>query len=222
LAAEDFAVDDFVDAVFAAGRAAFAAAACFFRRACAARSLAAALLLRGVAALAALFVLVAARAGAFAALREAVVRAVRAFVWLAFCVFAGARRALAACATEALALRDFSVFLTDDIRAHSLLVSPGRAKRSHAAKIFAAWGYGGREPPPAELEIIHYRSANLDPQATAARSQRAQRSRLALGNTIRMIGTGLIMNKTYHSAPRKSKEGRREKAEKSTFSGVEG
>jgi len=35
-----------------------------------------------------------------------------------------------------------------------------------------------------------------------------------------MIRTGPIMNKTYHIAARKSKEGRREKAEKSTLSGV--
>jgi hypothetical protein len=102
----DLAAADFV------GRAAFAAG--FFTGA-----------LRGFVALLALAlaglrtVLVALRVAVAA---RVLLRVGRAFVALALPVFAAVVRAARA---TALALRDFSVFLTDDIRAHSFYVSPG-------------------------------------------------------------------------------------------------
>ncbi|MGP8231421.1 MAG: hypothetical protein ACLQL2_01980 [Methylovirgula sp.] len=141
---------------FAAGRAAFAAAACFLARACAARSFAAALLLLALAGLRAVLVLVAARA-AVAAVR-ALARVGRAFAALDLLAFAAVVRDFrAARAIVALALRDFSVFLADDIRAHSFFVSPGGETQSCSKENFAARGRPRHltRRGTAERRIIH-------------------------------------------------------------------
>jgi hypothetical protein len=105
----------------------------------------------------------------------------------------------------ALALRDFSVFLTDDIRAHSFLalLQPQDSETLQCSKgRFAAWGpprpLGEAQRARANDHPTHS-SANLGPQAIAACSEKHPMPRRHQVNAIRMIKAGPIVKLKYHT-----------------------
>ncbi|MEJ0050568.1 MAG: hypothetical protein WDN02_05070 [Methylovirgula sp.] len=201
------AAADFVDAVRAAGRAAFAAAACFFNRACVARSFAVEVLLGAdlaaadfaVAFLALDFAAVdfdAARAAGLAAARTDAGRAFEAVGFLALLACWDFRPARA---IVALALRVFSVFLTDDIRAHSflaLLQQQGSEILQMQQRTLCRLGIRHSlsiKAQRARARSSNYKSANLGPQANAACSEKPPNAPAKHRvNAIRMIKTGPI------------------------------
>ncbi|WP_297299984.1 hypothetical protein [uncultured Methylovirgula sp.] len=121
---------------------------------------------------------------------------------------------------------DFSVFLTDDIRAHSFSVSL-QARNSEFVtqqRNFAARGsprhVNGTAARPSERPSI-YRSANLGPQATAACSEDTPDAPAKhQTNAIRMIRAGPIYEKNISWRGGKIKDLRPEKAEKTALSGL--
>jgi hypothetical protein len=224
-----FAAADFVTVARATGRAAFAPAVCLPARAWVARSVAAEALPaetlpRGAAAFAAGFFALAfaatdlaavdfeaTRAAGLAALLTEAERAACAFVAAGFLALLEVGDFEPARAIVALALRDFSVFLTDDIRAHSFLVLL-RTQDSEilqcSKNCFAAWEsphLGMRRSAPSDDHPTPS-SVNLGPQAIAAcREEFPNAPAKHWVNAIRMIRAGPIVKLKYHTKWEKSK-----------------